>query len=86
MLQESGDAFNLYDAFELLCLQVIQLEAFVNAANSAMDDCEPPASESRRLFDRAHALISTAAEKAAMGIELITELKNSFKAAVEDAG
>ena len=64
-----------FDAFERICIEVIQLEAHANAASTAMDACAPPSSESRQPFDRAHALISSTAEKAAIAVELIRELK-----------
>lgn len=66
------------DAFERLCLEVIQLEAVANAANVAMDECAPPI-EARRSFDRAHALISNTAEKASAAVALIGELKASLE-------
>ena len=63
-----------------MCHEVVELEALVDAASAAIDQCAPPA-ESRRAFDRAQALIGTAAEKAAAAaLALIEELKASIDA------
>jgi hypothetical protein len=81
---ETADTLSLSDAFELVCLELVQLEAITHAANVAIDEYVPPPEEYRRSLNRAHALISTAADRAAMSIELIAELKSSLKAAHMD--
>jgi hypothetical protein len=70
------------DAFERLCVEVIQLEAVATAADTAMDECTPPSGESRRAFNRAHALVSNTAEKATCAAELVEELKASVSASL----
>jgi len=67
------------DAFNLICFEVLEIEALVNAANAAMDECTPP-SESRRSFDRAQALIGNAADKSDAALALIEELKAGLNA------
>lgn len=76
---ESGAHMTPLDAFERICLEVIELEAVANAANAAIDECSPPP-ESRRSFDRAQALIGTAAAKAAAAVALVEEIKASVNA------
>jgi hypothetical protein len=72
------------DAFERMCIEMIQIEAVANAASAAMDECEPPpSSEPRRSFHRAHALIGSTAEKAAAATELAEALKASVHAYLE---
>jgi hypothetical protein len=66
------------DAFERLCLEIVQLEAVANAASTAMDECAPP-SAARRSFDRAHALIGTAADQATSTVALCEQLKASIE-------
>jgi hypothetical protein len=73
---EEQETVSPLDAFERLCLEVIQLEAVANAASEAMDECPPPPS-GRRSFDRAHALIGTAAGHSTTTVTLCDELKAS---------
>jgi len=75
MQQEPGGNMRPFDAFERICLEVVEIEAITNAASTAIDECPPPA-ESRREFDRTHALIGIAAQKAAQAVALIEELKS----------
>lgn len=63
------------DAFERLCLEVVQIEAIANVADAAIDAYGLPRSETRREFDRVHALVGQTAEKAAAAVELADELK-----------
>jgi len=79
MPQETDGRMHPFDAFELICLEVVELEALANAASAAIDECSPPA-EPRRSFDRAQVLIGNAAEKAAATVELIEELKAAVNA------
>lgn len=78
---ETGGRMSPIDAFERLCLEVVELEAVANAASTAMDACPPPES-SRRSFDRAQALIGHAAEKSAAAVGLIEDLKGAVAAYV----
>jgi hypothetical protein len=78
---DTPEGISPLDAFERMCIEIIQLEAVANAANAAIDECPPPR-ESRRCFDRAHALISSTAEKAAAAVVLVEGLKASVNAHV----
>jgi hypothetical protein len=80
MRATSEDYVSPLDAFERLCVEVIQVEAVATAADAAMDECTPPSGESRRAFNRAHALVSNVAEKASGAAELVEELKASVSA------
>ena len=73
---ETGGRMSPIDAFERLCLEVVELEAVANAASTAIDAC-PPSESSRRSFDRAQALIGHAAEKSAAAVALIEHLKGA---------
>jgi hypothetical protein len=78
---ETGGLMSPFDAFERLCLEVVELEAVANAASTAMDACPPPEG-SRRSFDRAQALIGHAADKSAAAVALIEALKGAVAAYV----
>jgi len=78
---DTGDRMNPIDAFERLCLEVVELEAVANAASAAIDECSPPEGP-RRSFDRAQALIGHAAKKAAATVALIEDLKTAVTAYV----
>lgn len=67
------------DAFERLCVEVIELEAIATAAGAAIDACPPPASGARRAFDRAQALMGSAAEKTSAALELAEALRASVR-------
>jgi hypothetical protein len=66
-------------AFERLCIEVVQIEAVISAAEREIDECPPPSSPARRTFERAQALVSSAAEKAKAALELSDELKASLR-------
>ncbi|MEO7729904.1 MAG: hypothetical protein ABIY55_02950 [Kofleriaceae bacterium] len=78
---ESGGRMNPNDAFERLCIVVVELEAIANAASTAIDAC-PPLESSRLSFDRAQALIGHAAEKSAAAVALVHDLKGAVAAYV----
>lgn len=70
-----GACNTLADAFELLRLDVIGLEAL---ASAAIDEYRLPSSADRREFHRVHALVSDTAEKAVALVELAEGLKKAF--------
>jgi hypothetical protein len=67
-------------AFERLCIELVATDALANAAAAAIDECAPP-ERSRPTFDRAQALIGTAAERAASAVALVEELEAAVTAA-----
>ena len=74
----TGGCNSLADAFELLRLDAIGLEALASAANAAIDEYRLPASADRREFHRVHALVGVTAEKAVALVELAESLKRAF--------
>jgi hypothetical protein len=74
----TGGCNSLADAFELLRLDAIGLEALASAANAAIDEYRLPSSADRREFHRVHALVSDTAEKAVALVELAESLKKAF--------
>jgi len=74
----TGGCNSLADAFELLRLDAIGLEALASAANAAIDEYRLPASADRREFHRVHALVSDTAEKAVALVDLAESLKKEF--------
>jgi hypothetical protein len=75
--QEPSIPTHPLNAFERISYEVVEIEALVNAACTAIDACAPP-ENSRLAFDRAQALIGNAADKAAAALALIGELKASI--------
>jgi hypothetical protein len=58
------DTFNPAEALQKLHLEVVQLEALVNAANEAVVQLPFPSDrEARRPFDRVYALVTKAADE-----------------------
>jgi hypothetical protein len=73
-----GACNTLADAFDLLRLDVIGLEALASAASAAIDEYRLPSSADRREFHRVHALVSNTAEKAVALVELAEGFKKAF--------
>jgi hypothetical protein len=82
---EEQERVSPLDAFERLCLELVQLEALANAASTAMDECSPPPT-GRRSFDRAHALLGTAAVQSTTAVALCEELKASVRLYISGTG
>jgi hypothetical protein len=68
----------LADAFDLLRLDAIGVEALASAANTAIDEYRLPPSADRREFHRVHSLVSDTREKALALVELAENLKKTF--------
>lgn len=81
--QEPSIPTHPLNAFERISYEMVEIEALVNAACTAIDACAPP-ENSRLAFDRAQALIGNAAEKAAAAVALIDELKTAVNAYASD--
>jgi hypothetical protein len=77
--EADADSPGLLDAFERLCLEIVQIEAIAHVADAAIDAYGIPLPETRREFERVHALVSQTAEKAAAAVELAEELKASVE-------
>ncbi|TMQ02550.1 MAG: hypothetical protein E6J91_51380 [Deltaproteobacteria bacterium] len=76
----TGSCSSLADAFDLLRLDAIGVEALASAANTAIDEYRLPPSADRREFHRVHSLVSDTREKALALVELAENLKKTFMA------
>lgn len=74
----TGSCSSLADAFDLLRLDAIGVEALASAANTAIDEYRLPPSADRREFHRVHSLVSDTREKALALVELAENLKKTF--------
>lgn len=74
----TGSCSSLADAFDLLRLDAIGVEALASAANTAIDEYRLPPSADRREFHRVHSLVSDTREKALALVQLAENLKKRF--------
>lgn len=76
--EDSSAHMTPYNAFERICLEVVEIEAIVNAASAAIDDCAPP-SDAQLSFNRAQSLIGVGAKRAADALVLVQQLKAAVR-------